>query len=170
MIDKGSRDRGIGLVRSVETGSSAVEVRLSSGLVLTGVVTGDNDVPIAKAVVTAIYAEHSRFFDAISDEHGKFRIGPVLVGTYSLVDFHEPLLPDGAYVAPASAGAALTLQLLSPRRISGKVLQAGAPVAGAQVVLVGDTVAPRPSPIPRGRSPSRGSGRVGIRCVQLKSR
>jgi protocatechuate 3,4-dioxygenase beta subunit len=128
---------GIGLSEKVESGSSGVEIRISNGIYIEGDARGDDTKPIAGAVVTAIYAEHSRFFDALTNAEGKFRIGPVPVGRFTVVGVRQPLLPDRAQVAPDSASGT-HLVLSAPRLLAGKVLRDGRAAEGAQIELTGN--------------------------------
>jgi protocatechuate 3,4-dioxygenase beta subunit len=133
---------GIGLVQNVESGNSDIEVRLSDGMYIAGTTQSENDKPVAGAIVTAIYAEHSRFFDALTDADGKFRIGPVPIGRYAVVGVRKGLLPDRAQLDPARASE-VQLSLYTPRRIAGKVFSNGNPVEAAQVELRGGHRRPR---------------------------
>jgi protocatechuate 3,4-dioxygenase beta subunit len=133
---------GIGLVQNVESGNSDIEVRLSDGMYIAGATQSEDHKPVAGAIVTAIYAEHSRFFDALTDADGKFRIGPVPIGRYAVVGVRKGLLPDRAQVDPARASE-VKLSLYIPRRIAGKVLSNGNPVEAAQVELRGGHRRPR---------------------------
>lgn len=124
----------IGLRRGVSAGDQQADVEVSEGMTLRGKVTGDEKEPIANAIVTAVYEDHARFFDAVSGADGRFTIGPVPRGSVAVVATAKGLLP-----AHVSAGLGTQevpeLVLASPRTVSGRVLREGEPAVAAAVTL-----------------------------------
>ncbi|RKH31785.1 carboxypeptidase regulatory-like domain-containing protein [Corallococcus praedator] len=67
----------------VPAGSEAVELELEEGFQLSGTVTEAlGHTPIPGARVTVLHEAHTRFFDAIADDQGRFRVGPLPPGRY----------------------------------------------------------------------------------------
>jgi protocatechuate 3,4-dioxygenase beta subunit len=127
--------RLIGLRRGVAAGEEKADVEVTAGTTLRGKTVGDDGKPVA-ATVTAIYAKHSRFFDAVSLKDGAFVIGPVPVGDYSVVASAPGLLPSHGRATSGDPDLK-DLKLHGPRRIAGTVTRDGAPVARATVTLEG---------------------------------
>jgi len=128
---------GIGARQGVEAGEETADVTLETGISITGKIADENGNPVPNALVTAIFSQHSRFFDAIASETGEFSISPVPLGTYRLVASARGLLPAAGW-ATKDAHSDLSLEMLRPRRIAGKVLRGGARVAQAQVQIEGE--------------------------------
>ncbi|MGC4114500.1 MAG: carboxypeptidase-like regulatory domain-containing protein [Myxococcales bacterium] len=126
----------IGLRRGVRAGTETADVEVGPGMTIHGTAVTDDDKPVAGASVTAIYAEHSRFFDTTSAGDGSFSIGPVPLGKLSVVASAPGLLP-GHGRASARDPNVEKLKLFSPRRLAGKALRDGQPIAGAQINLEG---------------------------------
>ena len=116
----------VGVRRSVHAGDDGVEIALDEGMRIRGKALGDNLRPARDALVTAIYQEHSRFFDARPGTDGAFAIGPVPVGRFTVVASAPGLLPARARGRPGEPEAG-NLVLSSPRRIAGTVSRAGKP-------------------------------------------
>lgn len=118
--------------------SDAVDIRLelSAGRFLKGQVKKTDGSPAAGALVTAIFAEQSRFFDVVADAQGAFRLGPLPKGKYAVVGMQAGLLPDHQTIRE-DADDEVALELSIPRTLSGTVQRDGAPVAGATVKLDG---------------------------------
>jgi hypothetical protein len=127
---------GIGHPTSVSA-SSEPTVILSVGAPLAGRVVSEEGQPLSGAIVTAIFAEHSRFFDVISDVDGRFSYPQLPEGDFRLVAVSEPLLPEAERVRAGREHEVL-LTLSAPRRISGRVVQDGAGVPGVEVSLDGN--------------------------------
>ncbi len=121
----------IGVKRGVSAGSENVEVRVDAGMMLHGKAVDDDKKPVANAAVTAIFAEHSRFFDAASGADGSFTIGPVPMGKHRVVASKAGFLP--AEESVDADGNLNDLQLNTPRRLTGRVLREEQPVKGALV-------------------------------------
>ncbi|MBE4747943.1 carboxypeptidase regulatory-like domain-containing protein [Corallococcus sp. ZKHCc1 1396] len=67
----------------VPAGGDAVELLLEQGFQLSGVVTAqDGRTPLPGARVTVLHEAHTRFFDALADAQGRFRVGPLPPGRY----------------------------------------------------------------------------------------
>jgi hypothetical protein len=124
----------IGLRRSVSAGDQRADVEVSEGMTLRGKVIGDDKEPIANAIVTAVYEDHARFFDAVSGADGRFTIGPVPRGSVAVVASAKGLLPDHVGVSLGTQDVP-DLVLASPRTVSGRVQREGEPVTGVEVVL-----------------------------------
>jgi hypothetical protein len=127
----------IGLRRAVKAGAEGADVEIGPGMTIRGKAVTDDDQPVPGASITAIYAEHSRFFDGASGPDGSFAIGPVPMGKLSVVASAPGLLAANAK-ASGSGPDVEKLKLFSPRRLGGKVLREGAPVAAATIRLEGE--------------------------------
>jgi protocatechuate 3,4-dioxygenase beta subunit len=125
---------GTGLMHDVAAGDDGVELRLGAGVRLSGRVVDEAEAPVAGALVTAIFKAHSRFFEAVSDADGRFRLGPMPPGEYSLVIAREGFLSELETFTGYEPEHELTSTLYRTRRIAGRVLLAGASVAGAEVL------------------------------------
>jgi hypothetical protein len=129
--------QGIGYLATAKAGQDNADVTLAKGRVIEGKVRSATGAPIAGAVVSAIYAERSRFFETLSGPTGEFKLGPVPEGRYAVVAMSEGMLPDHANYNPEFEKE-LALVLSPPRRLSGTVTREGRPVAGARVSLDGE--------------------------------
>lgn len=137
----------IGFRPTANVGDTTADIRMEKGRMIKGKVADGRDQPVGSALVTAIYASHSRFFDATSSADGTFEIGPVPVaGTVAVVGMKDGLMPDSAHARARSgddlwgdAPEVLTLSLHEPRTLSGVVLREGQPVgAGVEVKVEGE--------------------------------
>ncbi|MBX7115653.1 MAG: carboxypeptidase-like regulatory domain-containing protein [Myxococcaceae bacterium] len=126
----------VGLLESAHAGQVEVEIQAMPGWELTGTVLGPGEKPVGGAAVTAIFARQSRFFDALTDAKGEFRIGPLPEGAMAVVAAAAGLLPDNAK-ARAGDSSAVRLSLQAPRQLSGVVLKNGEPLVGAAVRIEG---------------------------------
>ncbi|MBU8898479.1 carboxypeptidase-like regulatory domain-containing protein [Corallococcus sp. M34] len=126
--------RGATVRFGVFTGTEGLELQLGGAGSLTGVVLEeDSFTPIPHARVTAFSARDTRFFDSVTDEEGRLRLGPLPDEVYIRViitaDGWLPArLPLSVLKYPGHA-----VRLHRPREIHGRVEERGAPVAGAQV-------------------------------------
>ncbi|MBI3182144.1 MAG: carboxypeptidase regulatory-like domain-containing protein [Myxococcales bacterium] len=125
------------VVQQVAAGAQNAEILVSSGMALRGKVVNEKGAGIGGAVVTAIYAAHSRFFDALTGDDGAFALGPLPEGQYNLVAASGALLPAHQKVTPADRAEEVRLTLHAPRRIAGVVLAGREPLPAAQVSLEG---------------------------------
>jgi len=125
----------VGLEQPVRAGASKVRVMLAGGQTLRGKVQGGDGKPLAGAVVTGVYVEHSRFFDAVSGADGTFSIGPIPRGKVAVVAVKSTLLPDHA--AGSEHHEPLSFTLHQPRTLRGRIERGGSPVAAASVVMEG---------------------------------
>lgn len=128
-------DAGCGVLLQASAGATNVEVVLAKGRYVSGKVTGDDEKPVSGALVTAVFVSNSRFFEAITNVEGTFKIGPVPKGDYSVVASKAALLPDHSKSADEKDD--VKLELYSPRKLAGRVLRQDQPVAGARVALEG---------------------------------
>lgn len=127
----------VGYLASARPGSAEVEVTLAAGRVLEGKVRTGPGGPAGGAIITAIYAERSRFFETLADDRGVFRLGPLPRGQYAVVAMSAGLLPDHSRVS-ADEEDPVELVLHVPRNLEGVVTRGGQPVAGAKVALDGE--------------------------------
>jgi hypothetical protein len=127
---------GIAWSAGLHAGDAAVKLELSRGRTIEGRVKGEDEQPLAGALVTAIFAEHSRFFDTQSDAQGHVRLGPLLPGDYAVVEVSSGLLPDNRQVS-ADDDEPVSLTLAMPRALEGVVRADGQAVSGATVKLDG---------------------------------
>ncbi len=128
---------GTALQQNVETGTEGVELRVAQGVTLSGHLTDDDGRPVAGALVTALFVEHSRFFDTLSDAEGRWRLGPLPEGDYNLVFAREGLLPEHAKVRDAT-DRKQEVTLHRPQRLAGQVVWEERPVSGARVHAEGE--------------------------------
>ncbi|HEY3447265.1 MAG TPA: carboxypeptidase regulatory-like domain-containing protein [Myxococcales bacterium] len=126
----------IGLERGVRAGAEGVEVKVDPGMVVRGRTVTDADKPVAGASVTAIFAESTRFFDAVSGADGSFAIGPVPRAKLTVVASARGLLPAAAAVS-GSFPDVRRLDLPAPRRLGGSVTREEEPARGVTVTLEG---------------------------------
>lgn len=127
---------GMGWLANVPPDAQDAKVTVSEGRSIRGKVLTTDGKPAKGALVTAIFAEHSRFFDVVADGEGAFKLGPLPAGKYAVVAMQGGLLPDHKQVAE-DEDQSITLELSVPRSLSGVVLADGVPVAGATVKLEG---------------------------------
>ncbi|MDP3153917.1 MAG: carboxypeptidase regulatory-like domain-containing protein [Archangium sp.] len=127
---------GVGWLGNVASDAQDTKLTLTGGRVISGKVLTTDEKPAKGAIVTAIFAAHSRFFDAVADDKGEFRLGPLPIGKYAVVAMQGGLLPDHQQV-DADETEPVTLELSVPRALSGVVLANGAPVSAATVKLEG---------------------------------
>jgi hypothetical protein len=128
---------GTGFQHGVAAGSSAVVLRMGPGARLSGTVTDDAKIPVPGALVTAIFSAHSRFFETVTDAHGRYELGPLPGGALVIVIKKEGLLPTVQPMAAHKAAVKSDFELARPRRLTGRVLLAKAPVAGVEVHAAG---------------------------------
>jgi hypothetical protein len=125
--------QGVGFRPEVAAGAAPLEVRLLGGVQLSGTVRDEGKAPVPGALVTAVFASHSRFFEALTDAEGRYRLGPLPPGELLMVVSKQGLLaaqePAMAYVPEVKRD----FELLRPRSLKGQVLLNKVPVAGAQV-------------------------------------
>lgn len=150
---------GTGLKHDVAAGSEGVDLRLGAGVRLSGNVTDDANSPVAGALVTAIFKAQSRFFEAMSDERGHFRLGPFPPGEYTLLIVKEGLETWSGDFTGYAPEVEKTFILAGPKRVSGRVLREGTPVAGAEVRVRPD---PRDSPGPGAVTLTDAAGRFSL--------
>lgn len=127
---------GIAWKTDVASDASEVTLELRKGRTIKGKVTTTQGSPASGALVTAIFSEQSRFFDATTNADGTFEIGPIPSGKYAVVAMQSGLLPDHRQVHEDEEQD-LELELSVPRVLSGTVMQNGAQVQGATVKLDG---------------------------------
>ncbi len=122
---------GTGLVEDVSAGREGVEVRLGEGFALRGEARDEDGVPVRGALVTAIHREHSRYFEVLTGEDGRFRFAGLPPALYSVVFSKEGLLPE--HRAVDDSQDSLEVMMVRPQRLTGRVVRGGAPVAGVRV-------------------------------------
>ncbi|MFY0527653.1 MSCRAMM family protein [Archangium gephyra] len=127
---------GAAVRQDVAAGDEGVELLLGAGVRVSGHVGDEDKAPVAGALVTAIFTAHSRFFETVTDATGHFRLGPLPRGEYVLLVSKQGLLPRKAEFTGYAREVERKFLLFRPRRASGLVLAAGAPVAGARVSAV----------------------------------
>jgi len=129
---------GVAFRPSVAAGAEPVELRLGTGRRLSGTVTDDAKVPVAGALITAIFSSHSRFFETLTDAEGHYQLGPLPPGLVIAVIAKQSLLtavePAWTYTPETTRDFVLS----RPKTIRGRVLRAKAPVAGVEVHATGD--------------------------------
>ncbi len=126
-------EQGAGSRAGVPAGVEGVELRLGDGLTLEGVVLGEG-APLPEARITVIHLGHTRFFDARPDADGRFRIGPLPMSRYLLAVSADGWMP-GLFTSVSLEEPGAWLELVRPRRLTGRVLSGGAPVPDVEVLL-----------------------------------
>jgi protocatechuate 3,4-dioxygenase beta subunit len=126
-------EEGIGLRYGVAAGTESVELRLGTAVWLSGTVTDDAKAPVAGALVTAIFAPQSRFFEALTDAEGRYQLGPLPPGRIVVLVAKRGLATSTTGFVLYGSRTRWDFQLSRLRRITGQVLLAKAPVAGVEV-------------------------------------
>ena len=122
--------------------SKAVELRLGQGRWVTVLVTdaeGDDASPIGAARVTLAESGLSPFpFEAITDTHGRARLGPIAPGAATLSARADGFVPRGAVALADPPPPETRVPLVRAGTLTGRVVDArGYPVDGATVEIVG---------------------------------
>ncbi|RKH84087.1 carboxypeptidase regulatory-like domain-containing protein [Corallococcus sp. AB045] len=131
-------DTGAAVQPDIPAGRDSVTLTLEDGVFLSGGVVEElTRAPIPGARVTLIHEAGSRFFDALADARGRFRVGPLPPGRYLRVAgaqgcqtqaFREDVWLD--------ADVDVTLVLQRKHRLEGVVLTPeGLPASGLDVHL-----------------------------------
>lgn len=128
---------GAGFQDGVAAGSSSVVLRMGAGVRLSGTVTDDTKAPVPGALVTAIFSAHSRFFETVTDAHGRYELGPLPGGLMVLVIRREGMLPAVQQRSMLNAVVKMDFALSRPRRLTGRVLRSKVPVPGVAVQATG---------------------------------
>lgn len=126
--------RGAAVLRQVPSGQQDAELVLAPGHHAKGLVVGHDEGPLQGVLVTAIHLSLGRFFDTVTDAEGMFRFEPLPPGDYFLV-FTKPGWLSEFFSLQEFYKYHARTTLERPRRISGRVLQGGAPAARALVQL-----------------------------------
>ncbi|PTL83864.1 carboxypeptidase-like regulatory domain-containing protein [Vitiosangium sp. GDMCC 1.1324] len=124
---------GVGLRQDVAAGSTGVDLRLGASVRLWGHVLDARRAPVEGALITAIFIEHSRFFEAFTDHEGRFQFEPLPRGEYALFVSREGQVFQGKSLHAYPPEARSFFILDNPHRMSGMVLSGEQPVAGAEV-------------------------------------
>ncbi|MDY7231443.1 carboxypeptidase regulatory-like domain-containing protein [Hyalangium rubrum] len=128
--------RGARRKQDVPAGAEGVGLLLAEGQWMAGVVRDEEGVPVPEVRVTVVHEAHTRFFDTVTGEDGRFRVGPLPGDSYALVVEKEGWLP----VFLRSGGLEWSkgqVVLLRARRLTGRVLSDGAAAPGAELLLGG---------------------------------
>ncbi len=126
----------VGLEREVSAGTSEVTITVSAGRLVRGTVTLTDGGAAGGAIVTAIFAERSRFFDGVAAADGTFTLGPLPTGTASVVALADGLLP-AHHTLRKDDDEGVPLELSIPRSLSGRVIGATGPVSAIEVKVEG---------------------------------
>jgi protocatechuate 3,4-dioxygenase beta subunit len=124
--------QGTAMRPAVTAGTEGVELVLGEGVTLEGSTVGDDALPLSGVRVTVLHERYSRFFDVVSDEDGRFRVGPLPRGDYALVAAKEGWLST---FMPHEELDLLGWKVLlaRPMQLEGRVLAQGTPAPGAEV-------------------------------------
>ncbi|QSQ11836.1 carboxypeptidase-like regulatory domain-containing protein [Myxococcus landrumensis] len=125
--------RGATVNLTVATGTQDVTLVLAREIRGQGRVIDEAARPVVNATVTLFHLEHSRYFEVFTDKDGRFALGPLPQGDYTLVIFSPGMLPLHVPDLFLENLHEEELVLHRPRSIVGQVLQDERPVAGAQV-------------------------------------
>lgn len=126
---------GTVLRRNVPAGSEELVLRVGPGMLLSGRVRDEDGHPVARALVTALLVEPSRFFDTLTDAEGHWRLGPLPEEGYNLVVSQPGFVTEHLRMSRMRTSSSLTLY--RPVRLSGRVVRESRPVAGAHVHAAG---------------------------------
>lgn len=111
-----------------------IELSISAGYRLFGMVVDQHRHPLAGIPITALSAPPARFFDAVTRADGTFDLGPVPEAEYALVAAPQGWMPQVEALKPPG-GVAAMLVMDREHAVDGRVLRNGQPVVGAQVTL-----------------------------------
>jgi hypothetical protein len=123
----------VAVQENVTREQTQLKLELSRALWVDGTVKRFDQKSPAGVLVTALSTEHARFYEAVVDAEGRFRLGPLPEGRITVVAMHEELMPDVAEVREFSLRK-VEFELSAPRVMTGVVLD-GEPVAGAKVTI-----------------------------------
>jgi len=128
---------GVGLRHDVAAGQDGVDLMLGGGSRLSGRVTDARQEPLAGVLVTAVFTEHSRFFEAVTDAQGRYHLGPLPRGEYFVVASHQGVMPESTTLRLHLSDKEQAFTLYAPMRLSGRtvVTRTGEPIAGVEVWL-----------------------------------
>jgi protocatechuate 3,4-dioxygenase beta subunit len=127
-------------------------VLVPEATILVKVVRSDTNEPVPDAFVMASPKQwgpdRAQMMTGVSDAEGKVRIDGLVPGRYRVSGHADGLATERAEEALAEVGTAteVTLRLDATSRITGKVMNAGKPIAGAQVSAVRKSPATRSPP------------------------
>jgi hypothetical protein len=124
---------GVGFQNEVAAGTEQVGLRVGAGVRLSGTVVDNTKAPVPRALVTAIFIPHSRLFETLADDEGRFHLGPLPAGGWVLFASKEGLQSSVRTFTAYRAEETTTLRLDRPRGLTGRVLLRGNPVAGVEV-------------------------------------
>ncbi len=128
-------ERGAKQQPDVAAGAEGVELVLSEGVTLEGVVTDEEGRPLPEVRLTFLHEGHTRFFDTLTGADGEYRIGPLPKDSYALVAEKEGWLPRYLEPSVLSWDRRKEWMLFRPSRLWGVVLSHGAPSPGVEVRL-----------------------------------
>ncbi|NOK19536.1 carboxypeptidase regulatory-like domain-containing protein [Corallococcus carmarthensis] len=129
-------DRGTAMRPEVPAGSTGVSLMQEASIFLSGTVVDENTwVPIPGARVTGVLEAQSRFFDALTDAQGRFRIGPLPPGRYlrvvSAQGWRTTAFRDSVWL---DTDEDVTLEVQKQVQLEGLVLTTeGQPASGVTV-------------------------------------
>ncbi|MDY7231210.1 MSCRAMM family protein [Hyalangium rubrum] len=126
---------GLAFRPTVAAGTSSVELRIGSGRKVWGTVTDDAKAPVPGALVTLVFAAHSRFYETLTDAEGNYHLDALPPGQFMAVVAKEGLLTKASPLWLYLPASERNFELQRPGRMSGRVLLANAPVAAATVHL-----------------------------------
>jgi protocatechuate 3,4-dioxygenase beta subunit len=127
----------IGFVASVTAGAEQVAVDLRTARSLEGEVHDEDDKPLAGALVTAVFAENSRFFEGVTGADGRFLLSPLPDGDVVVVAAKNGYVPELVHTK-RSMGEPLAFELSTPRVLTGQVQVGAQPAAGARITIHGN--------------------------------
>jgi protocatechuate 3,4-dioxygenase beta subunit len=120
--------RGAGLWPDIPAGTEGLTLTLGTGLYLDGQVVDTDGGPLAGVQVTAVHAEHTRFFDTRTEADGRYRLGPLPLSTYRPAFAKEGFLPKLGQGTDSEQ-----VVLHRPLRLAGRIIDQGRPVPGVPV-------------------------------------
>ncbi|QAT83062.1 putative lipoprotein [Corallococcus coralloides] len=131
-------DTGAAVQEDIPAGRDDVTLTLEDGVFLSGGVVEElTEAPIPGARVTLIHEAGSRFFDALADARGRFRVGPLPPGRYlrvaSAQGYQTQAFREDVWL---DADVDVTLMLHQKHRLEGVLLTPeGLPASGLDVHL-----------------------------------
>ncbi|MBM7117392.1 carboxypeptidase-like regulatory domain-containing protein [Archangium primigenium] len=128
---------GVALRRGASTGEQGVDLVLLAGTRLSGRVTDRKDVPVADALVTAVFAAQGHFLETRTDARGQYALGPLPRGEYLLLATHGDACSRLETERLHGASSTVDFVLHAPWTLKGRVVADGEPASGVRVELRG---------------------------------
>lgn len=126
-------EHGTAMQLGIPAGTDDVSLVLEQPHYMKGRAIGDG-APLAGASVMVVGVDHTRFFDASTDEDGRFHVGPLPRGGYQVLVSKEGWRPALEEVPLDVEDAEVRLQ--RRQALSGRVVANGVPVPAVEVEVI----------------------------------